>query len=146
MHPLFVGRRGRVRAVLGALAEQRSGSSERVVTEGPVAAAGCSGYEETLGLRVVATEGDQVLTFKTGGSMLNVYVSQFAGTNRATAVTFGVGKALDGLVRDLSAKDVPFEHYEMPETKLDGHVHVMGQMRVAWFKDPDGNILNLIDQ
>jgi hypothetical protein len=29
---------------------------------------------------------------------------------------------------------------------MDGHIHVHGDMKVAWFKDPEGNILNLINQ
>jgi hypothetical protein len=41
---------------------------------------------------------------------------------------------------------VTFEHYDMPGTKLEGDIHVGYGMKVAWFKDPDGNILNLIDQ
>ena len=51
---------------------------------------------------------------------------------------------MEAEVRDLKAKGVTFEHYDMPETKLDGDIHVAGNMKVAWFKDPDGNILNLV--
>jgi len=46
----------------------------------------------------------------------------------------------------LKSKGVTFEHYDMPDTRLEGDVHVFGDLRVAWFKDPDGNILNLINQ
>jgi hypothetical protein len=31
----------------------------------------------------------------------------------------------------------------MPDTRLEGDIHVSGDMKVAWFKDPDGNILCL---
>jgi hypothetical protein len=30
--------------------------------------------------------------------------------------------------------------------KREGDVHIAGDMKVAWFKDPDGNILNIINQ
>jgi hypothetical protein len=39
---------------------------------------------------------------------------------------------------------VRFEHYDdMPEVTRDGDVHHAGPMDVAWFKDPDGNILSI---
>jgi hypothetical protein len=53
---------------------------------------------------------------------------------------------MEDIVRGLRAKDVTFEHYDMPNTKLDGDIHVAGDMKVAWFKDHDGNILNIINQ
>ena len=43
-------------------------------------------------------------------------------------------------------KGVAFEHYDLPDTEHEGDVHVMGEMRGAWFKDPAGNIIGLINQ
>jgi catechol 2,3-dioxygenase-like lactoylglutathione lyase family enzyme len=103
-------------------------------------------YEETLGLTPIQTEGDDLVVFQSGVSTLNVYRSQYAGTNRATAVTWAVGEEIEALVSELKAKGVRFEHYDMPDTTLEGDIHVAGEMKVAWFKDPDGNILNLINQ
>ncbi len=102
-------------------------------------------YEGTLGLQVTATEGDEVRTYRTGGSTLLVYESQYAGTNKATAVTWTVGDELEKIVGALKAKGVTFEHYDMPDTTRKGEVHVSGDMKVAWFKDPDGNILSLVN-
>jgi catechol 2,3-dioxygenase-like lactoylglutathione lyase family enzyme len=101
-------------------------------------------YEGTLGLKVVGHEGEELLVFSSGRTSLNVYRSQYAGTNQATAVTWAVGDDVDGEVRALKAKGVAFERYDMPGAKLEGDVHVFGQMKVAWFKDPDGNILNIV--
>jgi len=103
-------------------------------------------YEGTLGLKPVDSEGDEVIVYKSGNAVLNVYKSQFAGTNRATAVTWAVGDELDRLVRYLKGKGVVFEHYDMPGLKVEGDVHVHGDMKVAWFKDPDGNILNILNR
>lgn len=103
-------------------------------------------YEGTLGLKPVDAEGEELIVFKSGNSTLNVYRSQYAGTNRATAVTWTVGDDVDGVVRALKAKGVTFEHYDMPDTKREGDIHVSGDMKVAWFKDPDGNILNIINR
>ena len=100
-------------------------------------------YEGKLGLTVHAREGDQVVGYRTGATRLNVYVSQFAGTNRATAVTWVVGNDLEAIVRELKGKGVVFEQYELPGLERDGDIHHGGGLRVAWFKDPDGNIFNL---
>jgi len=102
-------------------------------------------YEDTLGLSQVDAEGDEVVVYRSGSTRINVYRSTFAGTNQATAVTWQVGADIDRLAAALKAKGVRFEHYDMPDTKLEGDLHVMGDMKVAWFKDPDGNILNLIN-
>lgn len=100
-------------------------------------------YEETLGLKKVNAEDEELIVFKSGKTMLNVYRSKYAGTNQATAVTWAVGD-VDGAVRDLKAKGVSFERYDMPDVKREGDVHVAGDFKVAWFKDPDGNILNIV--
>src|SRR5262245_1614844 len=103
-------------------------------------------YEGTLNLTPVATEGKEVIVFKSGKSKLNVYRSKYAGTNQATAVTWAVGAGLENAVRKLKARGVTFEHYDMPGLKRQGDIHVAGKMKVAWFKDPDGNILNIVNQ
>jgi catechol 2,3-dioxygenase-like lactoylglutathione lyase family enzyme len=102
-------------------------------------------YEGKLGLTPVPTEESTVLGFKSGDSTIMVYESQFAGTNKATAATWVVGAQVDKIVKALKAKGVAFEHYDMPATNLEGDVHVSGKMRVAWFKDPDGNILSMVN-
>lgn len=103
-------------------------------------------YQDTLGLKQVAAEGEELIVFKSGSSTINVYRSQYAGTNQATAVTWVVGKDLEDIVRALKTKGVTFEHYDMPGMTREGDVHVAGAMRVAWFKDPDGNILNIVNR
>jgi len=101
-------------------------------------------YQDTLGLKQVANEGDEVLVFQSGKSTINVYRSRYAGTNQATALTWGVDD-VESVVKELKTKGVKFEHYDMPGMKLEGDVHVHGDMKVAWFKDPDGNILNVVN-
>ena len=102
-------------------------------------------YSETLGLTQVAAEGDEVAVFRSGNSTINVYRSQYAGTNKATAVTWKVDD-VDATVRELKGKGVKFEHYDLPDTERKGDIHMTGDVKVAWFKDPDGNILNLLSQ
>jgi catechol 2,3-dioxygenase-like lactoylglutathione lyase family enzyme len=101
-------------------------------------------YEDILGLTQIGAEGQELIVFKCGNSTINVYRSQYAGTNKATAVTWVVGAEMEGVVQQLKAKGVAFEHYDMPDMTREGDIHVAGTMKVAWFKDPDGNILNIV--
>ncbi len=106
-------------------------------------------YEETLGFKpiVLNQEAECVQFYQAGNSTIEVYESKFAGTNQATTATFIAGENVDREVEELKRKGVKFEHYEnMPDTKLEGDLHVTGSLRVAWFKDPDGNILSLVNQ
>lgn len=102
-------------------------------------------YEGTLGLKTTGSEEPGVLGYRSGKANVLVYESQYAGTNKATAVTWAV-EDLEGVVRDLKAKGIRFEHYDMPGTTRNGDIHGSGKTRAAWFKDPDGNILALVSE
>jgi catechol 2,3-dioxygenase-like lactoylglutathione lyase family enzyme len=99
-------------------------------------------YEQTLGLTKIM-ENEEVLAFKSGRSTLFVYRSQFAGTNKATAVTW-VADEVEEIVKTLKGRGVSFEHYDLPNMTRQGDLHVAGTMKAAWFKDPDGNIFSLV--
>ena len=102
-------------------------------------------YEETLGLSRADGEDAEALVFESGDTTINVYQSSFAGTNKATALTWVVDDVED-VVDSLKAKGVKFEHYDLPDTTREGDIHVSGDIRVAWFKDPDGNILSVANR
>ena len=102
-------------------------------------------YEGPLGLRELSSEGPDFVAYRTKDSMLFVYTSNFAGTNTATAVTWIVAD-VEKTVEDLKAQGVAFEHYDMPDTTRVGDVHVSGRTKVAWFKDPDGNIHSIAEE
>ena len=55
------------------------------------------------------------------------------------------GSGFDQAVSELQAKGVAFEHYDMPGVTRSGDVHEAGGMKLAWFKDPDGNIISLMN-
>jgi extradiol dioxygenase family protein len=102
-------------------------------------------YEDKVGLeRGPALKEKQVITYKSGNSKLIVYESQYAGTNKATAVTWAVPD-VTALVEKLKAKGVKFERYDFPGVTHEGDVHVMGERKNAWFIDPDGNILSIVN-
>jgi catechol 2,3-dioxygenase-like lactoylglutathione lyase family enzyme len=97
-------------------------------------------YEEILGFQTIEDRSDGVTYQAGGGTWFLVYPSQFAGTNKATCMTFEVSD-LDAAVKELRDRGVVFEEYDFPGLKtLDGIAEIQGE-RGAWFKDPDGNIL-----
>ena len=100
-------------------------------------------YGETLGLERDPKSGDDVALYRTGGTVICLYVSEFAGTNKANAVVWGVGDDIEAIVSDLAAKGVTFEKYDMPDATYANGIHEAGGFRMVWFKDPDGNILHL---
>jgi catechol 2,3-dioxygenase-like lactoylglutathione lyase family enzyme len=101
-------------------------------------------YEETLGLATKEAMGGEVLEVTSGDTLINVYRSEFAGTNQATALTFDVDD-IESEVRELKGKGIFFEHYDMPGLDQQGDIYVAGGVKTAWFKDPDGNILSLFE-
>ena len=100
-------------------------------------------YEDTLGLKSKDEWGEGV-TLESGDTLINLYQSEFAGTNKATALSWEVDD-IDAEVAALREKGVSFEHYDMDGLERDGDVHVGEDMKIAWFKDPDGNILSLVE-
>ncbi len=100
-------------------------------------------YGRTLGLKKSEDMGDEVAIYESGNSTIVVYKSEFAGTDKATSATWGVGDELESIVKNLKNEGVAFEHYDMPGLARQGDIHVSGNFKAAWFKDPDGNILHI---
>ena len=101
-------------------------------------------YEDKLGLKAKDEWGGEGVTLESGDTLINVYRSEFAGTNKATALTFDVDD-IDKEVGELKEKGIFFEHYDLPGLERRGDLHVAEGFKTAWFKDPDGNILSLIE-
>lgn len=102
-------------------------------------------YEGVLGLTVLSTQGAEAVNYKSGGAQLIVYRSEFAGTNKATAANWLVGGDIERIADGLRGRGVAFERYDMPGVVHKGDVHIFGDLKAAWFKDPDGNILALMN-
>ena len=102
-------------------------------------------YKETLGLKPANGQDQGGTMYKSGSTKIFVYPSQYAGTNQATTASWRVDD-IDGVVKDLKSKGVKFEHYDMPNVTMQGDLHIMGELKAAWFKDPDGNILALVNR
>jgi catechol 2,3-dioxygenase-like lactoylglutathione lyase family enzyme len=101
-------------------------------------------YENKIGLSALSPKEDgHVALYKSGSGKLAIYVSEYAGTNRATAASWEV-EDVEAEVEALKARGVAFEHYELPGTTRKGDIHVAGSLKNAWFKDPEGNILGIV--
>ena len=103
-------------------------------------------YGNVLGLKPVGPANmGPVQTFLAGRTVLVVYESQFAGTNQATSLTFDVDD-VEKEVGELKEKGIFFEKYDLPGLQPQGDFYVGEKgFKTAWFKDPDGNILNIIN-
>lgn len=99
-------------------------------------------YTGTLGLPLAEDHGD-VFTLTTGESLLNVYRSDFAGTNQANAVVWDAAGEVEAIAADLRARGVTLDEYPDGFDEVRDGVHVKGDFRAIWFKDPDGNILHV---
>ena len=105
-------------------------------------------YTEVLGLKPAATGGPTGEgMFSAGdGTGLMIYERPGMPAPQNTTLGFGVPRErLDEVVADLRAKGVTFEEYDLPEIGLktvDGIAEVEG-VRLAWFTDSEGNIVNI---
>ncbi len=102
-------------------------------------------YQDTLGLKTKDEWGEGV-TLESGDTRINLYKSEFAGTNKATALTFDVDD-IEKEARELKEKGIFFEQYDLPGLQRQGDLYLgEGGFKTTWFKDPDGNILSLIEE
>ena len=102
-------------------------------------------YEDRLGF-TPERESVAGVSYKSGDAMVFVYQSEYAGTNKATAVSFDVPlAAFDDEVRALREKDVSFMTFEAEGLEWnEGVASMTGEdMKSVWFSDPDGNVINL---
>jgi catechol 2,3-dioxygenase-like lactoylglutathione lyase family enzyme len=79
-----------------------------------------------------------------GGTWFVVTPSQFAGTAENTAVSFEVSD-IEAVMDDFRGRGVVFEEYDLPDFKTVEGLLSMGPYKAAWFKDGDGNIIELTE-
>jgi catechol 2,3-dioxygenase-like lactoylglutathione lyase family enzyme len=102
-------------------------------------------YEDTLGF-TPERESVAGVSYKSGDAMVFLYQSEYAGTNKATAVTFDVPLSEFGdEVSALREKGVTFMTFEAEGLEWDQGVASMAgeDMKSVWFTDPDGNVINI---
>ena len=101
-------------------------------------------YEGVLGLRVLELVGEpdaeQEARLAAAEGSLTIYESEAAGASNATLAAFLVDD-LDRVVAQLRARGVAPIDYDLPHLKTEHGIATIGRTRVAWFTDPDGNLL-----
>ena len=99
-------------------------------------------YRDVLGLRLVSKELPFALVFDAHGTMLRLAINPGAETIMGTVLGWKVSD-IDAVAKDLTARGVHFELWEgMPQDE-HGIWDSPSGARVAWFKDPDGNVLSV---
>jgi catechol 2,3-dioxygenase-like lactoylglutathione lyase family enzyme len=102
-------------------------------------------YERTLGLRVSA-EGSELLTLHlAGGRDTLVYAKPDHRPATYTILNFQVDE-IDKAVDELGARGVRFERYEGFDQDAKGISRAEGGPYIAWFTDPAGNILSVLQE
>ncbi|MGH3730108.1 MAG: VOC family protein [Micromonosporaceae bacterium] len=96
-------------------------------------------YRDTLGLKVDEESADGV-AFECAGTRLYVFPTHSDQMAGHTLASWEVSD-LDAEMADLRARGVMFEEYDLPGLKTQNGVAELGNIRGAWFKDSEGNIL-----
>lgn len=106
--------------------------------------AAISFYGNTLGLRLKKRRDDlpenREAEFEAGDGALVVYESVGAGKSRHTVAGFRVDD-LEAVASALRERGVSFEEYDLPDLKTENGIATVGDVRAAWCKDPDGNVI-----
>jgi catechol 2,3-dioxygenase-like lactoylglutathione lyase family enzyme len=100
-------------------------------------------YAETLGIRVSEENGMLHLHLGGGGTVL-VYPKPDHAPATFTVLNFPVPD-IEAAVDELTRRNVRFERYEFAEQDEKG-IHRGGGPLIAWFADPAGNVLSVLQQ
>jgi catechol 2,3-dioxygenase-like lactoylglutathione lyase family enzyme len=98
-------------------------------------------YEQTLGLRLIE-QNDFACVFDANGAMLRVTAVAEVARAGYTVLGWRISD-IAATVRGLAAKGVLFLRYDGMDQNESGVWTTPGGDKVAWFADPDGNVLSL---
>jgi catechol 2,3-dioxygenase-like lactoylglutathione lyase family enzyme len=102
-------------------------------------------YQGVLGLRLVADEAPFALVFDANGTMLRVTTVHELHPDPFTMLGWRVGNIEETVERLVAAGVVLLRYPGMNETDPHGIWNAPGGARIAWFNDPDGNVLSLTE-
>src|SRR5436190_16976436 len=100
-------------------------------------------YEEKVGLKPKQGIAGGVAYEFGKGTACFLYPTPNAGTSKASQAFWQVND-VEREVRELKARGVKFEDYDMPGMKTENGIATAGGAKSAWFKDSEGNILALV--
>jgi catechol 2,3-dioxygenase-like lactoylglutathione lyase family enzyme len=101
-------------------------------------------YSDKLGFPVTHDD-DFAVVFDANGTMIRAAKAHGAFTPAQGTILGWQVDDIDAAVRELTSRGVAFEQFNLPFMKQDanGIWTAPGGDRVAWFKDPDGNVLSV---
>lgn len=102
-------------------------------------------YEQKLGLKPKREDAGGVVYEFGGGTECFLYETPYAGTSRASQA-FWMVDDIEREVKELKAKGVEFEDYDLPGEKSPDGILTASGARAAWFKDSEGNIMALVQE
>lgn len=100
-------------------------------------------YMNTLGLKLV-TEDDYALEFEADGVLMRITTVEKLIPHSFTVLGFKITE-IASQVKSLIKKGVEFEDYNALEQDELGIWVSPNRAKIAWFKDPDGNLLSLTE-
>ena len=101
-------------------------------------------YGDTLGLKV--SETPEGLQLNTGGTTVFLYAKPDHTPASFTVLNFHVND-IEAAVKELKALGIQLEQYNLPDLKTDESGIFRGPgPQIAWFKDPAGNILSVLEE
>jgi catechol 2,3-dioxygenase-like lactoylglutathione lyase family enzyme len=101
-------------------------------------------YEDKLGLADGRETGDGGVSYSCGSDTeLHIFPGTGAGKSESTVAGWTV-ENLEAAVDELSGRGVTFEQYDEPTKTDERGIFEAGEVKGAWIKDPDGNVLALI--
>jgi len=100
-------------------------------------------YRDKLGLQPLEEDAGNVRYRVGDGTEFNVFRTMGAPSGTHTQMAFIVEDII-GEVKDLKSRGVTFEEYDYPELKTRDGIAEGGGAKVAWFKDSEGNLLNIV--
>ena len=101
-------------------------------------------YEDVLGLPLTE-DSSFAVAFDARGTQLRVTAVEQRVAAPYTVLGWGVPDVA-GAIRELTARGVEFERYAGMDQDADGVWRSPSGARVAWFRDPDGNVLSLTER
>lgn len=99
-------------------------------------------YRDALGLRLLGEEQPYAIVFDANGTMLRLAIDPKSTPTRGTVLGWRVENIEDS-VKMLASRGVVFECYEFLAQDDLGIWSTPTGAKVAWFKDPDGNLLSI---
>ncbi len=100
-------------------------------------------YKDILGLKLLS-EDNYALELEANGTLLRVIIVQELKPQAFTVLGWNVDDIIS-TIKSLNGKDVFCEKYDFFEQDNLGIWTSPGGSKVAWFKDPDGNVLSLTE-